>query len=102
MVYDGYLSLKSTLGDLRKVVVDVGNVILGVISGSGADVAKKARDLSDAVHGSVGPSLSRASEELPKIIQVIPGEVGKAADGAKNAVTSHWEWAKKEVERRRK
>jgi len=103
IVYDGYTSLKSTLGGFRKVVVEAGDTTRDVIFGQVADITKKAQDLSSAAHESVTPTLSKlASEELPKTIQAVSGEIGKAADGVKNVVISHWGWVKKEVEERRK
>ena len=102
IVYDGYTSLKSILGGFRKAVVEAGDTTRNVISGQVADVGKKAQDLSSAAHESIKPTLSKASEELPKTIQAVSSKIGKAADGAKDAVISHWKWVKEEVEGRRK
>ena len=98
IVYEGYTSLKSILESSKVVAGIIGRVIPGPV----IDVIKKAQDLSSAVHESVGPGLGKVPEELSKTIQAISGEVGKAADGAKNAVISPWEWVKKEVEGRKK
>ena len=63
---------------------------------------RKAGAISSTVQERVGPSLSKASKELPGTIQGISGAIGGAAGGAKSAAMSRWEWAKKEVEGRRK
>jgi len=63
---------------------------------------RKAREISSVVQDSVGPSLSKASEELPRAIQKISGTIGKAAGGAKGVSASYWAWVKNEVEGRRK
>jgi len=67
-----------------------------------AKVAGRARELSDAVGGVVGPSLRKTTEELQETIQPVYGVVGKVADDAKGAIISHWEWAKKGIEGRRR
>jgi len=56
--------------------------------------ARKVQDTSSAIQESIGPSINKASEELPKTIQVTSGVVGGAAAVAKSAIISHWEWVK--------
>ena len=64
--------------------------------------AKSARGLSGVVKESVGPGLSKVSEELPGTIRATPGAIRGAADGAKVTAMSYWEWVKKKVEGRGK
>lgn len=92
--------MKSIIGVLKDAVVGVDSFIRGTISAGLAGVARGARGLSGTVQENVGPSLSKASEELPKVVQAAPGAIGAAAGGAKKAVASHWEWIKKGVEGR--
>lgn len=100
VVYDGYMSFKSTLGGLKKAGAKAVDNVREAISGPAANVAKKTQDLSSTIRETVRPSLDTASKELPKTVQAISGEIGKAANGTKNAVTSHFEWVKKKVEGR--
>lgn len=65
-------------------------------------VAKIAGDLSTTVSKSVGPTVNRASEELPKVAQKVSNTVGGAVNGARSSIGPHWEWVKKQVEERRK
>jgi len=94
------VSLKSALGGFKEAGAKAVDNIRGAISGPVADVAKKAQDLSSIVRETVRPGLDTASKELPKTVQAISGEIGKAANGTKNAVTSRFEWVKKKVEGR--
>lgn len=95
------MQLKSVADGWGKVVGGVRSVVQMTPKKLG-DVAKRAQDLSNTIQASVGPSLSKASVELPKTIRTASGAVGAAAGGAKTAMASRWEWLKKEVEERRK
>jgi len=64
--------------------------------------AQKVQEISRAVQESLGPTLSKVSGGLGGTIQGISGAIGGAAGGAKRIATSSWEWAKREVEERRK
>ena len=96
------MSLKSTLEGLRKVIAGAHDIIRGAVSGGLADAAKKAQDLSGVIQESIGPSLKKASEELPKNVQALSSTIEKATDDVKRAMISHWERVKKEAEERRK
>ena len=73
-----------------------------MISKGVGQATKKAQEISSVIQESVGPSLSRASKELPGAVQKIPGAIKGAAGGAKDAAISYWGWVKNEVGGRRK
>lgn len=89
---------KSASEVVEKMGAQVGNVVQGTISG----VREKAQGISSIVQENVGPSVSKASEELPKTIQAISAGIKEGAGGAKNTIISSWGWIKREVEGRRK
>ena len=101
-MYSGYKLLKSAAEVPGKMVGGVRSAIQEKIPEKLGHVAKGAQDLLNTVQASVGPSLSKASEELPKTIQTASGAIGAAAGGAKTVMASRWEWLKKEVGERRK
>lgn len=64
--------------------------------------AKKAQELPGTAQKVVGPILDKAPEELSKTAKVASRTIKTAVDGASSAIVPHWEWAKRELERRRK
>lgn len=97
-----YMLIKSIPEAVRKIIVDAKDSAHEKISTGVAGVARKAQELSSTVQGRVEPALRTVSEELPGTIQAASSKVGEVAGGAKSTIISHWEWVKKEVERRMK
>jgi len=78
-----------------KVIVDAKDSVQVAISKGLKYTARKAQDTSRAIQESVGYSISKASEELPKAFQATSRVVGGAATIATSTIISHWEWVKK-------
>lgn len=101
-MYWVYRRIASAVEAVVKGVVETKNDALEIVSGGMTDVKKMAGDVSKTVQESVGPALSKASEELPGTIQKVSDAVGEAAGSAKSAVKPHLEWIMKQVEELRK
>ena len=101
-MYWVYRYIVSTTAAVVKGVVKAKDDTLEIVSGGMAGAKKVAGDVSKTVQESVGPALSKASEELPGAIQKVSDAVGGAAEGAKSAAKPHIEWIMKQVEERRK